>query len=165
LVTYRPRDLTEFSQISGVGLVKLERFGAAFLEVLAAHAAQHGRPATVPPLPLGARRTQPLDDGLTDTEQKTLVLLRQGLTAAAIAAQRGFQLTTIYGHLAHCIEVGELDLAAVVTLEPAARREIERALTQLPPEAQLALKPVFEQFNGRYDYGLLRCVRAALGRA
>jgi ATP-dependent DNA helicase RecQ len=27
----------------------------------------------------------------------------------------------------------------------------------------MALKPVFEAFDGRYDYGLLRCVRAGMG--
>ncbi|MBK1641807.1 DNA helicase RecQ [Chromatium okenii] len=162
LVTYRPRDLTELSQISGVGLVKLERFGAAFLEVLTAHAAQHGRPATLPPLPERALRSSPPSDELTETEQKTLVLCRQGLPPAAIAAQRGFQLSTIYAHLERCIAVGKLELAAVVTLETAALREIEQAFAQVPPETIWALKPVFEQFKGRYEYGVLRCVRAAL---
>ncbi|MFZ1539593.1 MAG: HRDC domain-containing protein, partial [Chromatiaceae bacterium] len=45
LVQYRPRDLDEMSQISGVGAVKQERYGVAFLAALAAHAAEYGYPA------------------------------------------------------------------------------------------------------------------------
>ena len=33
----RPKDLAEFAAISGVGTHKLERYGKAFLAVLAAH--------------------------------------------------------------------------------------------------------------------------------
>jgi ATP-dependent DNA helicase RecQ len=33
----RPKDLAEFATISGVGTHKLERYGKAFLAVLAAH--------------------------------------------------------------------------------------------------------------------------------
>jgi ATP-dependent DNA helicase RecQ len=43
-------------------------------------------------------------------------------------------------------------------------RTIEDAFSQLPPDAPLALKPVFDAFSGKYDYGLLRCVRAAMGQ-
>lgn len=45
LVRHRPRDEEELSQITGVGAVKLERYGADFLAAVAAHAAEHGRPA------------------------------------------------------------------------------------------------------------------------
>ncbi|MGB4335398.1 MAG: HRDC domain-containing protein, partial [Chromatiaceae bacterium] len=45
LVQYRPRNLEEMSCISGIGAVKRERYGEAFLAALAAHAAEHGYPA------------------------------------------------------------------------------------------------------------------------
>ncbi|MGE4553354.1 MAG: HRDC domain-containing protein, partial [Desulfovibrionaceae bacterium] len=45
MVRLRPRNEAELLNCSGVGRIKLERFGAAFLEVLAAHEAEHGRPA------------------------------------------------------------------------------------------------------------------------
>ncbi|MGE4551893.1 MAG: DNA helicase RecQ, partial [Desulfovibrionaceae bacterium] len=51
MVRLRPRNEAELSRCSGVGRIKLERFGAAFLEVLAAHEAEHGRPAGLEEVP------------------------------------------------------------------------------------------------------------------
>ena len=42
LVRRRPQDLDELSQITGVGAVKLERYGADFLAVLTGYAAEQG---------------------------------------------------------------------------------------------------------------------------
>ena len=59
MVTYRPRNPAELACISGVGIVKLERYGDGFLGVLAGHAAEHGRPADCPPLPEAPIRAVP----------------------------------------------------------------------------------------------------------
>ena len=42
-------------------------------------------------------------------------------------------------------------------------RTIEYAFEQLASDSPQALKPVYDAFQGTYDYGLLRCVRAAMG--
>ncbi|WP_295448830.1 DNA helicase RecQ [uncultured Thiodictyon sp.] len=179
LVTYRPRDPDELSRISGVGVVKLERYGAGFLSQLAAHAAEHGRPPQVPPLPeLPLRAVAPAsasaggllggrvwEEGLNDTARGTLDLLRTGRSPAQIAERRALKISTIYTHLSRCIEEGELALGEIVTLSDEELQAIEFAFTQLTADAPLAIKPVFDAFQGKYDYGLLRCVRAAMGRA
>jgi ATP-dependent DNA helicase RecQ len=166
MLIHRPRDRAELSRISGVGEIKLARFGAGFLEVLTRHESAYGRPQRVPPLP-AARPAAPAgrsgETGLSDTELATLALLRSGLAVEAIAAQRGFKLDTIYTHLARCIEQGQLAVRDVVKLDEESIRSIEFAIEALPEEARMALKPVFEAFDGRYDYGLLRCVRAGMG--
>jgi ATP-dependent DNA helicase RecQ len=179
LVTYRPRDLDELSRISGVGVVKLERYGAGFLALLAAHAAEHGRPPNVPLLPEsplravapagasagGAAGGRVWEEGLNDTARGTLDLLRTGLAPAQIAERRALKISTIYTHLSRCIEEGELALGEIVTLTDDELQAIEFAFTQLTADSPLTLKPVFDAFQGQYDYGLLRCVRAAMGRA
>jgi ATP-dependent DNA helicase RecQ len=37
MVSQRPQSLDDFRQLTGVGSVKLERYGEAFLEVIRAH--------------------------------------------------------------------------------------------------------------------------------
>ncbi len=37
---------------------------------------------------------------------------------------------------------------------------VEAAIRALPTGQEEALKPVFDHFAGKYDYNLLRCVRA-----
>lgn len=43
MVEHRPTDLKGFGQLSGVGTVKLERYGKSFLEVIQAHVDGHGQ--------------------------------------------------------------------------------------------------------------------------
>jgi ATP-dependent DNA helicase RecQ len=169
LVLYRPRDPTELGHCSGVGAVKLARYGEAFLGVLAGHEREHGRPEGLPPLPAAPQRPPPQvqervrDLGLSGTERETLVQLRSGVGVETIAERRGLKSTTVYSHLARCIEEGELALAEVCPLAEPELAAIRLVFERLGPDASLALKPVYEAFEGRYDYGLLRCVRATLG--
>ncbi|WP_295586460.1 DNA helicase RecQ [uncultured Lamprocystis sp.] len=185
LVTYRPRDADAFSRISGVGVVKLERYGVSFLGVLADHEAEHGRPADLPPLPEPPTRADrsatgsaagPLSEkapaagrswnlGLSGTVRETLELFRAGIPPAAIGEQRDLKLTTVFTHLARCIEEGELSLRDVVTLGEDEIEAIRSAFDQLVGlDSPQMLKPVYDAFEGHYDYGLLRCVRAAMAR-
>jgi ATP-dependent DNA helicase RecQ len=53
-------------------------------------------------------------------------------------------------------------LADVVELPEQEIRRIEEAIINLPEEQRNALKPVYELFGGQYNYGILRCIRAAL---
>jgi ATP-dependent DNA helicase RecQ len=169
LVRYRPRNRDELSRIAGVGAVKLERYGTEFLGVMADHEAEHGRPDGIPPLPrVPLRATPALTDwshprGLSGTVQETLELFRAGMPPENIAERRGIKAETIYNHLARCIEEGELTMAEVVRLPDDEIRTIERAFGQLAEESPFTLKPVFDACQGKYSYGLLRCVRAGLG--
>jgi ATP-dependent DNA helicase RecQ len=173
LVNYRPRDADELSRISGVGAVKLERFGTDFLTLLAEHEAEHGRPANLapPPGPRGRSSLRPtaaipaVEQGLSETVQTTLELFRAGVPVNEIAVRREIRPTTVYGHLARCIESGELELTDVVKLDRELIDAIELAFNSLPRDALYALKPVYDQFDGHVDYGTLRCVRAAMGIA
>jgi len=168
MLRYRPRDADELSRISGVGAFKLERFGADFLRVLAEREAEHGRPEHLPTLPAAGLRTptptpRPSRDlGLSATARETLALLRTGLTPETIAEHRGLRPSTIYTHLAQAIEEGELGVTEALSITPEEIETIARAFRHLMPEAPFALKPVFDAFDGRYDHGILSCVRAGL---
>ncbi len=172
MVSYRPRNQDEFSRITGVGAIKLERYGEDFLGVLAAHAAEYGRPAGLPALPERPARDlavrpppAPGDDGPRDTDLASLVLLRQGLDVAAVAERRGLAPSTVWTHLARCVEAGAADLSEVVDLPDADLKRIRNALRQLADGPSIPLKPVFDALEGQYPYGVLRCVRAAEQRA
>ncbi len=167
MVTYRPRNADELGRISGVGAVKLERFGEAFLQVLAEHEAEHGRPQGLPLLPDArpyqtAPKARMRDLGLTTTVRETLQLFRSGLGVEDLAARRDLKPTTIYSHLARCIEEGELSVRDVVRLDDTELRTIQNAFDQLLPDSPEALKPVYDALDGAYDYGILRCIRAGM---
>lgn len=173
MIAYRPRDSAELMRISGVGAVKLERFGPDFLALLSEHEAEHGRPKDLAPLPEPTARASTRaaneaprpsqDSGLSYTVRTTLDMYRDGIAVPEIAHRRDLKPATIYSHLARGIEIGELSLQDVVQLDPATINAIELAFQQLPEDNLFSLKPVYDSFDGRYDYGLLRCVRAGMG--
>ncbi len=144
MMANRPQNLTQMARISGVGARKLEEYGEAFLEVLAA---------------------QDNEEGAGDSAAETLQLFRLGMDVAAIAGQRGLKPGTVYGHLAGAIEQGDVELGEVVHLEESELGAIRFAFEQAEGEGQgVRLKPVFDALEGRYDYGLLRCIKLALER-
>jgi ATP-dependent DNA helicase RecQ len=144
MVSNRPKTLNEFAQIPGVGEAKLKRYGSAFLEVLT-----QAQPASRTPEP---------DSASSDTTTETLDLFRQGLNVEAIASQRGLTTNTIWNHLSGLIAEERLLVSEVVNLPESELNAIRAALT----DSQGKLKPVFEQFSGKYSYEVIRCVKAGL---
>ena len=165
-----PQGIARLRDVPGIGAAKLERYGTALLEICRAHAAECGLAAAedtaqvaATPAPTPAA---PLYDGLNESASLSLhLMVDEGLSVAAIAARRGLKETTIYGHCADAIACGLVEPEAVLSLPSEERVHIAAALREQQATGEARLKPVFERFEGRYAYGLLRCVAAALSRA
>lgn len=139
----QPRNLSEMARVSGVGARKLERYGEAFLEVLAG-----GESAEAPRV-------------VTDLRHELVSLARAGMTPAQIAAQLNCGEKNVYNLLAEAIGRQQLSLEQALDLPEELLGEIQDAFLdgegELPPVAA-----VVEQFAGRVEEGVLHCVRAAL---
>ena len=104
------------------------------------------------------------NEDISESVEITLTAFKQGLSPVQIAAQRKFKPSTIYGHLSQAIEQGKLELHEVVKIPDEEIHAIEDKLLERPLEDQNTLKPVFDEFEGKYEYEILRCVRANLWR-
>lgn len=142
----KPMTHQQLGSLSGVGERKLELYGDEFLAVISEFAE--------------VKNQGPI--GLSDTMAESVALFRLGYSVEQIARQRELQETTIYNHLAESLEQGLLALSEVVDLPEPEIRLIEDAFISLPEDRKNALKPVYELFGGQYNYGILRCIRAAL---
>ncbi len=138
----QPETEAGLRQISGVGDSKLKRYGEAFLNILRSAPKKN--------------REKPI---LTETAEQSFQHFQLGMTPEQIAGQRNLQVSTVLSHLAQGIACGQVSLTDVVALPTAEIADICKVI-ETQPEPRL--KPVFEHFQGRYDYGLLRCVLAAL---
>lgn len=78
-------------------------------------------------------------------------LFLAGKSPQEIASEREFALSTIMGHLAFGVKSGELKLEQLVAEGDI--REIRAVSGKYD-----SLKPYFEYFGGKYDYGILRMV-------
>ena len=90
------------------------------------------------------------------------MLYQQGIDIEKIAQQREVKSSTIFTHLADAIEVGLLDVHEVTGLSNAEFNEIVFVLESQEDQEKGRLKPVYDELNGEYDYGVLKCVQAAI---
>ena len=141
----RPYSDETFRYINGVGEMKLERYGSKFMEVIKGH-----------PLPALFK------NNFSDTINETLALHNNGLTIDEISEKRDLSSSTIYSHLADVIEAGMLKSADVLDIDDEDLETIERTAEFLNSKQENALKPLFEELDGEWNYGILRCVVSGL---
>ncbi len=142
-------------RIPGVGEKKLADYGQAFLAAIAEWLV--GQPQqNFTPLETAAAPLLRPPGPTGGTAAITLELFKNGRSVAEIAKERSLTESTIENHLAQAIENGEsLDQSALYT--PDEERQMRAALEGYN---EIALKPVFEQLEGRISYGKLRLYRA-----
>ncbi len=145
MVKKRPLTEQAINSISGVGGQKLARYGQAFLVEISQH-------------PL----SELLDNRLSATVNETLILYQQDNNIERIAQQRTVKPSTIYTHLADAIEVGLLDVHDVTGLSKSEFNEIVFVIESQEDQEKGRLKPVYDELAGEYDYGVLKCVQAAI---
>ncbi|WP_333983271.1 DNA helicase RecQ [Ectopseudomonas khazarica] len=139
----QPGSLSEMAEVSGVGARKLERYGQAFLEVLAGKA-QDEAPAPV-----------------ADLRHELVSLARAGMTPAQIAGQLNCSEKNVYSLLAEAIAQQQLSLEQALDLPEELLGEIQESF--LDGEGELpAVSEIAPLFAGRVDEAVLYCVRAAL---
>lgn len=143
IMALKPVTRAQMLTISGVGKHKLEQYADSFIAVIQNYIDQQ-------------------QQGISDTVADTLSLFKTHLSVEEIATQRGLKVTTIYNHLAKVIEIGGITLNAVIELPETEIKQIQQAFLALPKEQEKAIKPVFDLFNERYNYGILHCVKAAV---
>jgi ATP-dependent DNA helicase RecQ len=141
LMERQPENNNQLLQISGVGQAKLEKYADAFLKVISDHKKNKNAAAS-------------------DTVSETLQLFRSGQDVQTIAERRKINTSTVYVHLASCIEQGELQLDEVIEIKPQDFSIIHETLLSID-DGSRKLKPVYDALDGMYDYHILRCVQAA----
>jgi ATP-dependent DNA helicase RecQ len=141
--TERPMSDTELLAIDGVGKAKLEKYGDAFIKVI-----QDFQKAK------GTKKKKE-----ATTYKETLELFKNGLTVGEIAQKRKLGLSTIMSHLAKLyVDGADIDLDSFISKEEVS----QIAEAQIKLESPNALKPYFDYFEEKIDYGKIRLALAVL---
>lgn len=93
-----------------------------------------------------------------NTSEYSYWLYNQGNTVEQIAEKRKLNPVTIEGHLARYVASGDLDVHEFVDGDTL--RKVEAYCMEHPEEK--ALKPIFEHFDAKIPYGVLRMAIAAI---
>jgi len=154
-----PLNRSQLLAITGMVDKKVYEFGPALLHEISAHLQTNPRQIFADDS-FEPSAHRPGKASLGDTVRQTLVRFRAGESVEQIASARMLTPGTIYGHLAEALRVGEkIDLTQFFT--PEERAEIAEAFAKL---GFISLSPVFQLLGGRYDYGRLKLIRAAMNR-
>ncbi|MFI8481212.1 DNA helicase RecQ [Pseudomonas sp. NPDC078700] len=137
----QPGSLSEMAQVSGVGARKLERYGAAFLDVL-------GGKAQAPRV-------------VTDMRHELVSLARAGMTPEQIASQLQCGTKSVYAMLAEAISRQQLSLEQALDIPEELLGEVQDVFLNGDGELP-SVNEISPLFTGRVEEGVLHCVRAAL---
>jgi ATP-dependent DNA helicase RecQ len=141
--TERPMSDLELLAIDGVGKAKLEKYGDAFIKAIIdfqkSKVVRKKKEAT--------------------TYKETLELYKNGLSVEEIAQKRKLGLSTIMSHLAKLyVDGADIDLDSFISKEEV----IQIGEAQIILESPNTLKPYFDYFEEKIDYGKIRLALAIL---
>ncbi|HPE82223.1 MAG TPA: DNA helicase RecQ [Aequorivita sp.] len=126
----KPRTREEFSEISGVGQTKLEKYADDFLKVINKH-------------------LDGLENNLPTHERSFKMFKDENLSVAEIAEKRGLSEDSVYGHFIKMHQLGtDINFSQFIT-----SKEIQQIKTARKTlENTEALKPYFEFFEEKIPY-------------
>lgn len=156
-----PQNHNQLLDVTGVGNVKLERYGDRFIEIIINYAQEF--PDSVDRFkgtskPVAVKK--PKTAGLSPTVFETYKFIRDGLSIAEIAERRSLASSTITDHIVKLIQLDKID-----SIEPFVDKskyeKIGKLFTTLETSA---LKPLVEATNGEVTYDEAQLVRAWISK-
>jgi ATP-dependent DNA helicase RecQ len=158
MATYLPQNEMEMRKISGIGDLKMEKYGADFLREIKNYCRINKLESRINlKAPKRERKSRTKRDANgNNTYEISLDMFKSGLSIAEIAEMRGMAQSTIEMHLVRFIPSGEISLEDLVLyskIEP-----IRNAIVRL--NAGTAVAPVREFLGEDYSYGEIRAVLA-----
>ena len=139
IVEQLPRNMKDLKKIKGLGAAKGKRYGEDILRMINQYCLEQGLSMTnqlsfsEPELP------EPPPKAIKpDTKKISLELFQSGKSVTEIAAERGFNVATIEGHLAHFVALGQLPVYEL--MDPDKLDHLETFLRQNPKLTKSEIK-------------------------
>jgi ATP-dependent DNA helicase RecQ len=156
MATFLPQNYAELRKISGVGDLKLQKYGIDFLPQIISYSRQNQLTSKINLKRI--KREQKKQPKLDDTYTLSLKLFRDGKTIEEIAKMRDLSTNTIELHLVRFIPSGEIKLEELVEKNKAA--QIINAVLKCGETE--ALSPIKEYLGEDFSYGEIRAVLASM---
>ncbi|WP_020598986.1 helix-turn-helix domain-containing protein [Spirosoma panaciterrae] len=152
LARLRPTTLEELLTIKGFGKTKVKQIGQEVLAIIKAYLERLKSSKELKE----KKAKEPKEPKIPSTTQ-TLALFQAGKTIPEIATERGFAISTIEGHLAQCINRGELTVDAVL---PSDRIRLIRSYIETTPSATFT--ELIQAIGNGVTYSEIRFVNSAI---
>ncbi|MCB0555403.1 MAG: helix-turn-helix domain-containing protein [Phaeodactylibacter sp.] len=151
LVQVLPQNTAQLKKVHGIGKRRINQHGAELLAIIEHYCRAHQiQPASNPVLEEAVavpKAPKP------DTKAVSLQLFQSGKSIEEIAAERGLVRTTIEGHLAHFIGLGQLSVFDLI-----AEEEVQKIAAYLTANPDGPLSEARAYFEEAYSYGQIKMV-------
>jgi len=117
LVKQLPISLLELETVSGMGKTKIKQYGNEIISIISSYCEENN--IEKPQYEI-VHKPQKEKLNKSDTKKLSFDKFKEGKTIEEIARERELSVTTIEGHLAHYVGIGELDISAFVSKEKVA---------------------------------------------
>jgi ATP-dependent DNA helicase RecQ len=163
---YYPQSSESLLEISGVGQVKLQKYGDTFLEVIRAYCEKHALKESFPSHPSSNGREKSTIRSREDGElsERTRIIaeaFNEGATIPTLMERYQVTKGTILEHLTKFMMAGKKlrsgeDLHSLTSATPAQQQQAFAAFDELGPTF---LRPVFDKLSGALSYDDLKILR------
>jgi len=155
---YLPGTEDNFLQISGVGSKKLETYGAIFTEIIKAFCLENNL-SEIPKIPSRKKKTvRKTKKGKRHIETGTLY--NNGQTVRNICYEYNIKPETVYRHLFEFINDGYvLEKGHIVEMSSLDQEDIDSTLILFQKRGDKALKPIYNDLDGKISYSELRILQ------
>ena len=147
IVEVLPTSKDALNRIHGVGKKRLQQFGEDIIDIVTKFSLANQLPTDLLQFSTGKAPKKPKPPK-PDTKVISLELFQSGKSVAEVAKERGLKDNTIYGHLAHFIEKGELDINEVIPKE-----SIQDIIDYIENNKIYSLSQIRTHFDEKYSYG------------
>ncbi|XPV76252.1 MAG: DNA helicase RecQ [Desulfovibrio sp.] len=169
MVKYRPATTEEMAMISGVGAVKLGRYGEEFLGVLHHHEENYPRPESIPAFPQDRvdrlekeQKARSQASGLNFTARESLKLFREFQDIERTAKARGIKPTTVQKHLRDAVTYGEATAKEICMLGDDEYLCVEKTVQYIREEGYHSATMIFDALNEEIPYDKIVLIATAL---
>jgi len=154
MATIYPKTKEEFNKISGVGSVKLEKYGDIFLLLIQQYLSKNPDKIAPEVFKSGIKKD------FTPKHIVTSTLFNQGKSVEEIAEEYDIQAGTVFDHsYKFIIEGNILNTEKLFSYSGILKEQMNEIFTEFDSEGTLKLKPIFEKFNERISYDDLKLAR------
>lgn len=163
LVEKLPQNYAELAKIKGLGKVKIKQFGDDILDIIDEYCEENNIIREKPKIEeyiskKKAKKSQQeklIKETKKDTKAISFELFKQGKTIEEIAEERAFVISTIFGHLAHYVLKGELEITELIEQE-----RLDKIMDFIQREEKRSLRDLVENSNYEFNYNELRLIIA-----
>lgn len=154
LVETLPQNKTDLGKVSGLGKVKVQQFGDDILDIITTYCQDNGIDTSHISIPDKRIRKSTVKGS---TQELSYTMFKEGKTVAEIAQSRSLTVSTIEGHLAEYVKMGDLSVEDLMDKQKI--KVIREYMLEHPTLRGSELKIAL---GDDFSYGEIRLVGASL---